>query len=193
MPSFTPGTFIATPTGERAIEELRPGDRVITRDRGVQEVQWVGRRRFDHNELASAGHLGPILIEKGSLGKGLPERDVIVSPNQRLLVPGDRTVLRLEAHEALVAAKHLINNRTIRNVSSLGGAYIHAMCDRGTMLMANGCWMESFQPTDNNPNGLGNAQRNEILEIFPELAAKLTRRPGTFPSQTPRRSSRFLN
>lgn len=193
MPSFTPGTFIATPTGERAIEDLRPGDRVITRDMGVQEIRWAGRRRFDHAELTSAEHLGPVLISKGSLGNGLPERDMMVSPNHRLLVRGDRTVLKLEQHETLVAAKHLVNCRTIRRVDALGGAYVHVVCAQGAMMMANGCWSESFQPADNNPNGLGNAQRNEVLEIFPELAAKAARRPGTFPSPTPTRGQHFLN
>ena len=185
--------FIATPTGERPIEELRPGDRVITRDKGVQEIRWAGRKRFSHQELASSEHLGPILLSKGSLGSGLPERDMMVSPNHRILVSSDRTILKLEAHEALVAAKHLVNNRTIRQVEALGGAYVHVMCERRTMLMANGCWTEWFQPADIDLNGLGNAQRNELQEIFPELATKPSPRPGTFPSTTPRSGNHFLN
>lgn len=193
MPSLTPGILIATPTGERAIEDLRPGDRIITRDRGLQEISWTGKRRFDQRELAAAEHLRPILIARGSLGGGLPERDMLVSPNQRILVPGDRTVLALEAHETLVAAKHLVNSRTIRGTDALGAAYIHVMCARHTMVMANGCWTECFQPADTDLNGLGNAQRNEILEMFPDLAANASRRRGTFPSATPRAGRHFLN
>jgi len=36
IPCFTPGTLIATPQGERRVKDLREGDRVITRDNGIQ-------------------------------------------------------------------------------------------------------------------------------------------------------------
>jgi len=35
VPCFTPGSMIATPTGEKAVESLRPGDKVLTRDNGI--------------------------------------------------------------------------------------------------------------------------------------------------------------
>ncbi|MFN6977544.1 MAG: Hint domain-containing protein, partial [Gemmobacter sp.] len=43
IPCFTPGTLIATPRGERPIEDLKAGDKVITRDNGIQEIRWIGR------------------------------------------------------------------------------------------------------------------------------------------------------
>ena len=39
---FTPGTLIATPKGEVPVEDLREGDKVITRDNGIQEIRWTG-------------------------------------------------------------------------------------------------------------------------------------------------------
>jgi hypothetical protein len=47
--------------------------------------------------------------------------------------------------------------------------YIHFMFDRHEVVLSNGAWTESFQPGDYSLKGLGNAQRNEILELFPEL------------------------
>ena len=170
MPCFTPGTVIATRTGERAVEDLGVGDRVITRDNGVQEIRWTGRRVLDYGRLATSGHLRPVLIAKGSLGHGLPERDMLVSPNHRILVPSDRTMLLFAEHEVLVAAKHLIDNRLIRPVHVLGVTYVHFMCDRHEVVLADGTWAEAFHPGDYSLNGLGNAQRSEILELFPELA-----------------------
>ncbi len=169
VPCFTPGTAIATPQGERSVEDLTVGDRVITRDNGIQEIRWIGQRALDYGQLAAHEHLKPVLITQGSLGDGLPERDMLVSPNHRLLVANERTMLYFEEHEVLVAAKHLSNNRTIRPVQTLGVTYVHFMCDRHEVVLANGCWTESFQPGDYSLNGLGNAQRNEIFEIFPEL------------------------
>lgn len=170
VPCFTPGTAIATPRGERAVEELAVGDRIITRDNGIQEIRWVGKRALGHAELATAQHLRPVLITRGSLGHGLPERDMLVSPNHRFLVASERTMLYFEEHEVLVAAKHLVDQRAIRPVKTLGVTYIHFLCDRHEVVLANGAWSESFQPGDMSLNGLGNAQRNEIYELFPELA-----------------------
>ena len=166
---FTPGTLIATPRGEVAVEDLREGDRIITRDNGIQELRWIGRKTLDWKDLAANSHLKPILIRQGSLGNGLPERDMMVSPNHRILVANERTALYFEEHEVLVAAKHLIDNKGIRQVDSLGTTYIHFMFDQHEVVLSNGAWAESFQPGDQSLNGLGNAQRQEIFELFPDL------------------------
>ena len=39
-------------------------------------------------------------------------------------------------------------------------------------MSSNGAWTESFQPGDYSLKGIGNSQRNEIMELFPELATK---------------------
>ena len=168
IPCFTPGTLIATPRGEVPVEDLRIGDRVITRDNGIQEIRWTGRRDMSAGDFALAPHLRPVLVRKGSLGHGLPERDMMVSPNHRLLVANDRTALYFDEHEVLVAAKHLVGEG-IQSVASAGTAYIHFMCDRHEVVLSNGAWTETFQPGDQTLKGMGNAQRTEIFELFPDL------------------------
>lgn len=169
VPCFTPGTLIATPRGEVPVETLKVGDKVITRDNGIQEIRWTGRRDMTAGDFAVAPHLRPIQIRKGSLGNGLPERDMMVSPNHRLLVANDRTALYFDEHEVLVAAKHLLAGDGIRAIQSAGTSYIHFMCDRHEVVLSDGAWTETFQPGDQTLKGMGNAQRSEIFEIFPEL------------------------
>jgi len=169
IPCFTPGTMIATPKGERLVEELREGDRIITRDNGIQEIRWVGAKQMGWKDFAANQHLKPILIQAGSLGNGLPERDVLVSPNHRVLVANDRTALYFEEREVLVAAKHLVDNKGIQKVDTMGTSYIHFMFDHHEVVLSNGAWTESFQPGDYSLKGIGNAQRSEIFELFPEL------------------------
>ncbi|MFD1341817.1 Ig-like domain-containing protein [Litorisediminicola beolgyonensis] len=172
VPCFTPGTLIATPQGERLIEDLREGDRIITRDNGIQEIRWVGRKDLTGHELARKPHMRPILIQKGSLGPNLPEHDMLVSPNHRVLVNNDKTALYFEEREVLAAAKHLTGLDGVDEVGSLGVSYIHFMFDHHEVVLSNGAWTESFQPGDYSLNGIGNAQRGEILELFPELEQK---------------------
>ena len=169
IPCFTPGTLIATPRGEVPVENLRMGDRIITRDNGMQEIRWVGRRDMSWTDLAAAPHLKPILIRQGSLGNGLPERDMMVSPNHRVLVANDRTALYFDEHEVLVAAKHLVAGKGVHSVDAAGASYIHFMFDRHEVVLSNGAWTESFQPGDLTLKGMGNAQRSEIFDLFPDL------------------------
>ncbi|SIS78631.1 Ca2+-binding protein, RTX toxin-related [Roseivivax lentus] len=170
VPCFTPGTKVATPQGERLVEDLREGDKIITRDNGLQEIRWVGRKDLTGFELARKPHMKPILIRAGSLGNNLPEHDMLVSPNHRMLVNNDKTALYFEEREVLAAAKHLTGLEGVDEVRALGVSYIHFMFDRHEVVLANGAWTESFQPGDYSLKGIGNAQRNEILELFPELA-----------------------
>jgi VCBS repeat-containing protein len=169
VPCFTPGTLIATPKGEVPVEGLRAGDRIITRDNGIQELRWIGQRKFDWAHLLANPHLRPIMVRRGSLGNGLPERDMMLSPNHRVLVSNDRTALYFDEHEVLVAAKHLIGGKGIFEVESVGTSYIHLMFDQHEVVLSDGAWTESFQPGDYTLHGMGNAQRCEILELFPEL------------------------
>ncbi|WP_022703120.1 Ig-like domain-containing protein [Pseudorhodobacter ferrugineus] len=172
VPCFTPGTLIATPKGEVPVESLTAGDRIITRDSGIQELRWIGQRKFDWAHLTANPHLRPIMVRRGSLGNGLPERDMMLSPNHRVLVSNDRTSLYFDEHEVLVSAKHLVGGKGIFEVESIGTAYIHLMFDQHEVVLSDGAWTESFQPGDYTLNGMGNAQRNEILELFPELKTK---------------------
>lgn len=173
-PCFTPGAMITTQRGEIAVQHLQVGDRVITRDNGIQPVRWVGKTQMFLQDFQAEPHLLPVLVRQGSLGKGLPERDLMVSPNHRLLVANERTSLRFSEREVLVAAKHL-SVPGVHTVQSSGTTYIHFMCDRHEVVLVNGIWTESFQPEDQSLKTIGNAQRLEIYEIFPELKTEAGR------------------
>ncbi len=173
-PCFTPGTMITTHRGELPIEHLSVGDRVVTRDNGIQTVRWVGKTQMFLQDFQAEPHLLPVFIRQGSLGRDLPERDMMVSPNHRILVANERTSLRYANREVLVAAKHLVT-QGVHTVQSSGTTYIHFMCDRHEVVLADGIWTESFQPDDHSLKSIGNAQRLEIYELFPELKTEAGR------------------
>ncbi|WP_317054827.1 Hint domain-containing protein [Roseovarius rhodophyticola] len=169
IPCFTPGMVIATPTGERLVEDLQVGDRVITRDNGLQEIRWIGQRDLTKQELRQAPHLKPVLIRAGSLGHGLPERDMLVSPQHRLLLASEKSSLYFEEREVLAAAKHLTHKAGVEVVEASSVSYVHFMFDRHEVVLSNGSWTESFQPGQQVLDGMGHAQRSEIFNLFPEL------------------------
>src|SRR6056297_3076171 len=169
VPCFTPGTRIATPRGEVAVEDLREGDRVITRDNGLQEVRWVGARTLGAADIMAAPHLRPVLIRAGALGRGLPERDMMVSPQHRVLLTSERAALYFGEREVLAAATHLTGMAGIDEAHVGGATYIHFMCDRHEVVLSDGAWTESFQPGEQVLDAMGGAARDEIFALFPEL------------------------
>ena len=172
IPCFTPGTLIATPKGEVAVEALKEGDQVITRDNGLQTIRWAGARTMTTEDLAEAGKLRPVLIRAGALGKGQPQRDMVVSPNHRVLVNSGQIELLFEENEVLVAAKHLVGLEGVERLGNDEVTYIHIMFDQHEVVLSDGAWTESFQPGDMSLKGVGREQREEILAIFPELATR---------------------
>ena len=175
---FTPGAWIDTPGGRRLVETLEVGDLVATRDHGAQPIRLVARRQLNRAALAAAPHLTPVLIRKGALGGGLPEADIKVSPQHRMAIDGWRAEALFGAPSVLAPAAALVNDRTIRVAHGARSVdYIHILFDRHEIVFANGAPTESLFPGDQVVDGLERAARDELLEIFPELATGADWRP----------------
>ncbi len=168
---FTLGAMIQTERGEVAVEELQAGDRVLTRDHGLQPLRWVGRRDLSQTDLAREPRFSPIRIEMGALGSNLPARDMMVSPQHRMLVSGPRAELLFGDAEVLVAATHMVGMTGVQRVYPRGISYVHILFDQHQIVCADGTWSESFQPGAQTLSGLDDAQRDEVLALFPHLRA----------------------
>lgn len=167
---FTAGTRIETPDGPRRVEELRPGDLVLTADDGPQRVRWVGRRTLTRQEMLQDPRLWPVTILAGALGPSRPRRDVAVSRQHRILLTGWACELHFGEPEVLVPAHRLVNGRTIRLDPPSGDVtYVHFLCDRHQIVSAEGLATESFYPSPLALSGIEADARAELLLIFPEL------------------------
>jgi len=94
---------------------------------------------------------------------------MVVSPNHRMLINNDRTALYFEEREVLASAKHLTGLDGVDAVEASSVSYIHFMFDQHEVVLSNGAWTESFQPGEQTMDGMGQSQRDEIYDLFPEL------------------------
>ncbi|MBC7158093.1 MAG: Hint domain-containing protein [Rhodobacteraceae bacterium] len=169
---FTPGTLLRTPDGPRRIEALAPGDTVLTRDSGAQEILWIGTRKMTGARLYAMPALRPVRIRAGALGIDRPEPDLVVSPQHRLLVRGAAAQALFNEDEVLVAACDLVNHRSIvvdRGLREV--TYIHLMLERHEVLWANGLETESFHPASTSLATVEEDQRRTLLAMMPGLSA----------------------
>ena len=146
---FTRGVLIETLDGPRAIETLKVGDLVLTKDNGAKPIAWIGHRSIGARVLAQKPELAPIRIKAGALGKGIPEADLIVSPQHRMLIGGPTAQALFNAPEVLVRAEDLVNDASVAVDFSLTEVtYIHILLERHNIVFANGVETESFHPSN---------------------------------------------
>ncbi|WCR05141.1 Hint domain-containing protein [Paracoccus saliphilus] len=170
VPCFTSGTLIETPTGPVAVENLSKGDLVLTCDNGPQPVRWTGSRKLTAQDLETSPNLRPIRIHASALGKNLPEQDLTVSPQHRVLVRSKIAQRMFSADEVLVAAKHLLEIDGIEIAEDVTQVeYFHILFDRHEVVFSNGAETESLYTGPQALKSFGQAARDEIFTLFPEL------------------------
>ncbi|WP_181420744.1 Hint domain-containing protein [Rhodobacter viridis] len=170
VPCFTANSQIATGQGMIPVSALTPGTRVITRDNGMQELLWVGRRRFGWQALGLNPLLRPVRISAGALGQGLPERDMVVSPNHRFLtrMPGEG-----EAAERLTMARDLVGLYGIACDAAIEVEYWQLLFARHELVLADGSWSESFLPTQASLAALDSEGRAALSLALPGIETEV--------------------
>jgi hypothetical protein len=131
---YYPGTAIRTASGDVAVECLRIGDSVMLADGGMLPVRWIGQNTVS-TRFADPLRVLPIRIRAGALAEGLPERDLLVSPEHAILV-----------EDILVQAGALVNGVSIIRETSVPETftYYHVELAEHALLLAEGLPAESF-------------------------------------------------
>ncbi|MBS0983057.1 Hint domain-containing protein [Gluconobacter cerinus] len=157
-PCYCPGTLIATPDGgERLVEDLAIGDLVLTASGETRPIRWIGRRTYDPIFAYGNRDILPVLFQAGSLGHGLPRRDLRVSPLHAMMLEG-----------YLIPALHLINDLSILQIEKPSEIrYIHIELESHDVLLAEGAPSESF--LDDNSRGMFH-NAGEYDDLYPETS-----------------------
>jgi hypothetical protein len=135
--SFARGTRITAASGAQVpIEDLRPGDRVLTRDDGAQPVRWIGQ-----TTVRAVGAFAPIVVGAGALNNAA---DLVVSPDHRLFVWQREDALGAGRSEVLVRARHLVNGTSVRVRAGGFLDYFQLLFDRHQIIYAEGIAAESL-------------------------------------------------
>ena len=135
--SFSRGTHITLATGEqKRIEDIRVGERVLTRDNGIQVVRWVGQQT-----VRASGAFAPIVIAKGALNNA---RELHLSPNQRIFVYQRQDRIKVGQAEVVVKAELLVNGDTVKRSDGGFVDYFQILFDNHEFIYAEGIATESL-------------------------------------------------
>ncbi len=167
---FSPDTKITTPDGQKRVSELCAGDLVCTKDNGAQEICWIGSREITGGRLLAMPELRPVRIKAHALADREPDQDLVLSPDHRLLVKGPVAQALFNTPEVLVAARDLVNDKSIRvDHRCLGITYIHLMLEQHQIVWANGVEVESFHPAGMDTDNIDPIQRQGLWDRFPDI------------------------
>ncbi|MCG7626333.1 Hint domain-containing protein [Epibacterium sp. MM17-32] len=171
---FTPNSQVTTPKGPQRIRTLAVGDYVLTRDRGYQPIRWIHRRTLSRPMIADQPHLAPIVFERNALGPGCPQRRMKVSPQHRMLIESHMSALLFADSAILAPAKGLVNGRSVyQDQSGAPVTYVHLLFDQHEVIEVDGLFSESYHPGEWVLSAAEDAVRQELFQIFPELATDL--------------------
>ncbi|KAJ55537.1 hypothetical protein ACMU_12650 [Actibacterium mucosum KCTC 23349] len=164
--AFTRGTMITLGSGAQCpIENLRVGDKVLTRDRGPQPVRWIG-----HRTVRAVGPYAPVVITKGTLANA---SDMIVSQFQRLFIyqtdPNERLANQAEV---LVRARDLVENEAVFIRTGGFVDYFHLIFDAHEIIYAECTPTESLLVDERALGRLPDELARDMETALPSLSHK---------------------
>ncbi|MDU9005213.1 Hint domain-containing protein [Sedimentitalea todarodis] len=169
-PCLVRDTLISTPEGERKVQDLRAGDRVLDLDGVPMSLRSVMSRSIPANELRAYPKLRPVRICAGALGNGLPHRDLLVSRQHRMLVASKIVERMFAAKEVLIPAIKLTTLPGIYIDESVETVeYFHLLFDRHEVILAESAPTESLYLGREALKSVSAEARQEIYAIFPDL------------------------
>ena len=173
-PCYCRGTRIATPRGEQRVEQLRIGDRVMTRSGVARPIKWIGRRSFAGRFILGRKDILPVCIKAGALGDAIPRRDLWISPHHAMFFAdmffADVFFAEDGASGALIEARDLVNGKSIVQAEHADKVeYFHIELETHDVIIAEGALSETF--IDDDSRGMfHNAQEFHTLYPQPRLA-----------------------
>jgi len=167
-------TLVDTHQGKRAVEELKAGDQILTRDHGFQVLRWTGAQKVAQAWLKHNPKLAPVRISAGALGgtdvAPLPARDLLVSRQHRMVVQGPKVKRVFGEEEVMIPAIKLTRLPGIwvdQDVTEV--TYHHLLFDRHEVIFAEGAPTESLYLGPQAKNAMSQEALEEIYTLFPEL------------------------
>lgn len=132
---FAHGTCLATERGWIGVEDLSPGDNVLTLE-GSLPVIWIGMRDVRCDRHPMPDKVNPVRILAHAFGHDQPARDLFLSPDHAVFTEG-----------VLIPIRYLINGGTVRQMAVANIRYYHVELPVHAVVLAEGLRTESYFDT----------------------------------------------
>ncbi|WP_375263759.1 Hint domain-containing protein [Palleronia sp.] len=136
------GALIQTPNGPVAVEDVLPGDRIVT-DRGALPLRWKGSRVIAPQHR----NVGLFRIAAEAFGPTRPSPDLLLGPAARIVSRRTRLQSLIGAEAALMPVAALEDSETVIRIRPVSAMQVfHLGFDGHVTFTANGVELESVHP-----------------------------------------------
>jgi VCBS repeat-containing protein len=142
VPCYCRGTLIAAEQGNVPVERLAIGDEVMTASGALRPIKWIGTRSYSGRFIVGSKDILPVCFKAGSLGEGLPQRDLWISPHHAMYFEN-------ESGGVLIEARDLLNGVSIVQAEYVEKVeYFHIELETHDVIIAEGALSETFVDID---------------------------------------------
>ncbi len=168
--AFARGTLITTTRGPIAVEDLRPGMKILTNERGPAPLPWIGSVSL--RPAAIQGGAGRLTrITTGALGLGRPMIDLMTGPGARIVQHGAE-----HTKQFLRPVNDLVDGSSVVALSPPGAVQLyHIALHWHATISAAGLAVETYHPGPGFETAMTSQHLSEFLALFPHI-----RRPSDF-------------
>jgi len=165
------GTLITTDRGPISIEDLVPGTRVLTQERGPEPVLWIGSMTlYPASSTPGIDSGGLVRVTADRFGYARPMSDLLLGPTARLLHRHARVAEIIGTQAAFAPARGFIDGMGVIRVDPISPVAVFHMAFAGhRTIRANGIEIESFHPGLATDAALDPELMALFLAFFPHI------------------------
>jgi len=166
--AFARGSLVETETGPMAIEDLLPGDRVVTVDGDSQPVVWKGSLTVVPGlKNVQRRDMKLTRLMADSFGMSRPMSCVIAGPSARLLYTPDRYRALAGDTRILSPVQAFVDGvNVIETAPPTAVELFHICLPRHAAIRVGGLEFESYHPGTTSTRTISHAMRSLFLNLF---------------------------
>jgi hypothetical protein len=181
--AFTHGSLVDTENGPIAIEDLQPGDRVLTSDNQSEVVLWKGSTTLVPGRPGPSGrNLRLTRIMADSFGMQRPMSYVLAGPSARLLNTPDHLRAVAGGAQMLTPVQEFIDGMNVIETAPPTAVELFHIClPRHAVIRVGGLEFETYHPGINATRMVSHAMRSVYLNLFAHIDQMAEFGPLAFP------------
>lgn len=170
--AFSRGSMVETETGTICVEDLLPGDQILTKDGPSQPLIWKGSTTLVPGRPGPQGrNLRLTRIMADSFGMQRPMSCVIAGPSARLLHTPDHLRANSGGLQTLTPVQEFQDGMNVIETAPPTAVELFHIClPRHAVIRVAGLEFESYHPGAIAARSISHAMRNVYLDLFPHIS-----------------------
>ncbi|MGE4328501.1 MAG: Hint domain-containing protein [Pseudodonghicola sp.] len=169
--AFTRRSMVETDCGPVAVEDLLPGDMILTRDGQAERLTWKGCTTIVPGRPDARGRYHRLIrILADSFGMQTPMSDVLIGPSARLLKTPIHLRTLAGGNPLLTPVQEFVDGMNVIETAPPTAVQVyHLMLPRHAVIRVGGLEFETYHPGANAFRTTSPAMREIFLTLFPHL------------------------